>query len=72
MGPNYPLGLAIVAKHLAQRGNTLRQGGVPDVDLGPGVLKQFCFGDHAIAVFDQIDQHLIHLRLQQNDGPVTA
>jgi hypothetical protein len=63
IGPNHALALAIVAKHPAQCGNTLRQGGVPDIDLGPGMLKQFGLGYHAIAVLNQIDQYLIHLGL---------
>lgn len=48
----------------AEPGETPRQGGLADKRLRPALLQQLRFGDHAVAVFQEIEQDLKHFRLQ--------
>jgi hypothetical protein len=66
------LALPTVAKGFADHHHALRQNALTDPTLGPQVLQELLFGDHAVAMREEIGQKIQGVRLQRAQDTRTA
>jgi hypothetical protein len=57
-----------IAKGFADHHHALRQNALTHTALGPQVLQEFLFGDHAVAMCQEIGQDIQGVRLQGTQG----
>jgi hypothetical protein len=61
-----------VAQGFANHHHALRQNARTDPALGPQVLQELLFGDHAVAMREEIGQKIQGVRLQRAQDTRTA
>ena len=65
-GADHGLILAAVADRLARGIDPARQGGLGDDAAVPDRLDQIVLADDVVAIFDQVNQQIEHLRLDRH------
>ena len=63
---------AAVAQGAPHRPEPLRQGAFTDYLVGPELFQEFVFGDHAVAMLQEVDEHIEALALQGAKGVAAA
>src|SRR5262245_44155322 len=63
---------ATVAQRTPRRPEPLREGALTDTQLGPELFQEFVFGDDAIAMLHEVDEHVEALTLKGAEGAAVA
>src|SRR5215813_11553674 len=63
---------ATVAQSTPRRPEPLREGALTDTLVGPELFQEFVFGDDAIALLHEVDEHIEALALQGAEGAAVA
>jgi hypothetical protein len=63
---------ATVAQSTPRRPESLREGALTDTLVGPELFHEFVFGDDAIAMLHEVDEHVEALALKGAEGAAVA
>ena len=63
---------ATVAQSTPRRPEPLREGALTDTLVGPELFHEFVFGDDAIAMLHEVDEHVEALALKGAEGAAVA
>jgi hypothetical protein len=63
---------ATIAQSTPHRPDPLREGALTDTPVGPELFHKFVFGDDAIAMLHEVDEHVEALALKGAEGAAVA
>jgi hypothetical protein len=63
---------ATVAQSTSRRPEPLREGALTDTLVGPELFQELVFGDNAIAMLHEVDEHVEALALKGAEGTAVA